>query len=351
MFKNVYLIIIYFFIGIQISYANGVEKGNEIEEHPDIAFENPDFDFGKIFRGEKVEHVYKFKNIGKCELVIDEVKTSCGCTVPVITSLNTSHNETGKIKVLFNTKSKVGKITNKIIVKSNDPDTPEYELTISGLVVEELVIKPRNLDFSTVLYGTGSEKNISMKSVSGAKLKINQVDCNDPNIITSFKESDVKGEYIVAVSLKKDTKQGRLNGKIYVQTNSKNMKTVKIPFFGQVVGDLSVYPPRISFGIIKQKTKKTIPVFATAHKQGVKIEKLEVVPDFFKAKFVKDKRGDGYKIFVALKKNAPVGKFNGELQIFTNSKDLPVVNIPLVGIIKEGWVLVIGYWKLGFWCR
>ncbi len=45
-------------------------------EAPDIEFEEMIHDFGKIDQGEKIEHVFKFKNMGKGELVIEKVKSS-----------------------------------------------------------------------------------------------------------------------------------------------------------------------------------------------------------------------------------------------------------------------------------
>ena len=32
---------------------------------PEIFFENPDFNFGKVYKGNKVEHVFKLENKGK----------------------------------------------------------------------------------------------------------------------------------------------------------------------------------------------------------------------------------------------------------------------------------------------
>src|SRR5687767_11654681 len=49
---------------------------------PEIKFEEDVFDFGKIIQGEVVSHDFKFKNIGKTNLIISGASGSCGCTVP-----------------------------------------------------------------------------------------------------------------------------------------------------------------------------------------------------------------------------------------------------------------------------
>ena len=43
---------------------------------PDIEFAALEYDFGEVDQGDKVEHVFKFKNVGDADLVIDRVKSS-----------------------------------------------------------------------------------------------------------------------------------------------------------------------------------------------------------------------------------------------------------------------------------
>lgn len=52
------------------------------ENPPVIEFSTEEFDFGIIAQGEQVYHVFKLKNIGESDLIISDIKTTCGCTVP-----------------------------------------------------------------------------------------------------------------------------------------------------------------------------------------------------------------------------------------------------------------------------
>ena len=52
-------------------------------EHPPvIEFDSEEFDFGTIAQGQSVYHVFNIKNIGESELILNDVKPTCGCTVP-----------------------------------------------------------------------------------------------------------------------------------------------------------------------------------------------------------------------------------------------------------------------------
>ena len=42
------------------------------------------------------------------------------------------------------------------------------------------------------------------------------------------------------------------------------------------------------------------------------------------------------RVFIKIKKNAPAGKINGILKIYTNSEIQPIIEVPVSGEIIEG---------------
>ena len=77
------------------------------------------YNFGAIAEGEKVEHNFRFKNIGSKPLVITASQPSCGCTVAEKPEKPVLPGETDFIKVVFNSKGKEGHQEKTIIVSSN----------------------------------------------------------------------------------------------------------------------------------------------------------------------------------------------------------------------------------------
>lgn len=86
---------------------------------PVIKFESIDHDFGTIAEGIKAEHVYKFTNEGTADLVISNVKPSCGCTVPDYTKTPVKPGESGEIKVTFDSTGKSGEQHKTVTVTLN----------------------------------------------------------------------------------------------------------------------------------------------------------------------------------------------------------------------------------------
>lgn len=51
-------------------------------DFPAITFDKTEHDFGEIENGTPVETVFSYTNTGKAPLVITNIKSSCGCTIP-----------------------------------------------------------------------------------------------------------------------------------------------------------------------------------------------------------------------------------------------------------------------------
>lgn len=91
------------------------------------------YNFGSVAEGEKVEYSYRFKNTGTKPLVIITATASCGCTVPQKPERPILPGETGFIKVVFDSKGRVGPAHKTITITSNA--RPDFEqLLLSGNV-------------------------------------------------------------------------------------------------------------------------------------------------------------------------------------------------------------------------
>jgi|WetSurMetagenome_2_1015567.scaffolds.fasta_scaffold1255180_1 hypothetical protein len=107
-----------------------VSESITIKENPKIVFDEREHDFGKVSQGTILEFNYKFTNEGNGKLVITNVQTSCGCTGAVIDGKKEfEENETGEIKVTFNTQGREGIQSKTIVISSNDPIQPQIVLS------------------------------------------------------------------------------------------------------------------------------------------------------------------------------------------------------------------------------
>jgi hypothetical protein len=113
-----------------ITILGNILIGEQSGGVPTIHFPETQHDFGKVSEGEKVNYTFRFVNKGTSELIIKDVKSSCGCTAALLSSSNIKPEQEGTIKVEFDTKNRSGKNSKTVTVKSNDPKEPTKILTI-----------------------------------------------------------------------------------------------------------------------------------------------------------------------------------------------------------------------------
>ena len=102
------------------------------KETATIVFEAYEHDFGTIpYKGDGTCE-FVFKNTGKAPLLLNNVRSSCGCTIPEWPKDPINKGEQGKIKVKYNTRIS-GSFSKSISVFSNAGETP-IVLVIKGKV-------------------------------------------------------------------------------------------------------------------------------------------------------------------------------------------------------------------------
>lgn len=134
---------IYLNINGESNYRNSIGVSATIEEDfsalsaeelanaPVVSFNEKAHDFGDINQGDAVEYTFTIKNEGKRDLIIRNVKTSCGCTAVTPEKKIISQNEVVPLKVKFDSKGKRGRQNKSITVITNDPKNPTTILRVS----------------------------------------------------------------------------------------------------------------------------------------------------------------------------------------------------------------------------
>ncbi len=100
---------------------------------PELAFETKAHDFGKVIEGEKVSFDFHFKNVGRAPLIISDVQSSCGCTVPEWPRGIVKVGEGGYIRVVFDSKGQKGEFSKHVVITANTYPNKTI-LKITGIV-------------------------------------------------------------------------------------------------------------------------------------------------------------------------------------------------------------------------
>jgi len=92
-------------------------------------------DYGQILKDSDGSWTFEFKNIGETPIVINRVRSTCGCTVPDWTREPVEPGNTGEITVKYNT-ALTGTFLKSLFVHSTAANSP-LKLQVKGKVVAE----------------------------------------------------------------------------------------------------------------------------------------------------------------------------------------------------------------------
>lgn len=135
--KKVVFLIAFFLVG-GLAIAQETKVPVETEkinlDGPYVAFTESVYDFKEIYQGDKVEHIFEFENSGNKPLIISDVQTTCGCTVPQYPKEAIAPGAKQQIKVVFNSRGKMGRQNKVITIISNAANNPE-RIRLTGTVL------------------------------------------------------------------------------------------------------------------------------------------------------------------------------------------------------------------------
>ncbi|MBW6535398.1 MAG: DUF1573 domain-containing protein [Mariniphaga sp.] len=106
-------------------------SAEDLAKAPVAKFSEASHDFGELKQGEKKDHTFNLTNDGKSELIIRNVRSSCGCTAVAPSKKVIAPGESVPIKVTFDSRGKRGRQSKSITVITNDPKTPTSMLRVS----------------------------------------------------------------------------------------------------------------------------------------------------------------------------------------------------------------------------
>ena len=99
----------------------------------EISFKSETVNYGEIAKGSDGVRVFTFTNTGNAPLIISQVKSSCGCTVPKKPDGPIAPGESNTIQVKYDT-NRAGPIRKTVTVYSN-AEEPVKALKIKGEVL------------------------------------------------------------------------------------------------------------------------------------------------------------------------------------------------------------------------
>lgn len=120
-----------------------VSAAEDQKPAPSIRVEPDAFDFGKTRPDKTLRKEFVLRNFGDAELVVEDIKTTCGCTAAITAAKRVPPGGSTRLLVSLDTHGYKGKLEREVLVRSNDPKTPLLTVKVSATVEAAPAPTPR----------------------------------------------------------------------------------------------------------------------------------------------------------------------------------------------------------------
>jgi hypothetical protein len=311
---------------------------------PKAIFYEAIHDFGTVLQGNTITHIFKLKNSGNEELKLKNPKiTGKSTTVRFQNSLQPGQDM--EITLKIDTNNLIGEVETGVIFSTNDPQNPEIELKMSGLIKPIIDVRPMADVFFSVYKGKSTEKSVTIINNYKDPLQINKIESNSDRFSHQLKTIKEGHEYKLLVKVNPKASLGRTMEKVVLFTNNEKMPQLQIGVNIFVKDDVYNFPDDINFGTIDLKKLKKNPQLLDLLFQTILVKrregkgsdfqiKLEHNIPFISIKKDPDSGSETYRLDVSLVLDKMTkGKIDTFIKVITNDKEVPEIKIPVKGEI------------------
>lgn len=326
---------------------------------PRISLATEELDFGVSYDESKLDGVIRFTNTGDSLLVVQNVRTSCGCTAAALLKREYAPGESGEIEVGFSPTG-AGRQVKTVTIVTNDPTSPASVVRVAATLVPLVQVTDPTLRLGQV--EQGREHVVPLELFSrDPNFRILSVNFDDNSHITWREVPDAKpavanpempGFRLIELVIDETTPSGNFNRTLTLDlaAQSPDAATPKdlnytVRMFGVILGDFAVEPRfmRISRVEPGAEFEASVVVVSRSNRPfevlGVDIESRQMQMFVREHQVTHEKvelRDGRTGVRVTLKgvAGSRTGAFRGEITLRTDRESEPTVTVTANGQVR-----------------
>ncbi|MGC9454006.1 MAG: DUF1573 domain-containing protein [Phycisphaerae bacterium] len=211
-----------------------------------LVCEQPVHDFGTVGNVGTLSHTFVLRNDGDEPLKILNVLTCSSCTNPRLSRTEIPPGETAELTTEASMYGKVGRVSLDVTIRTNDPSNRRLKLELRAMVETWVSVNPLRVSFQR----TGDDEAASHI------VELRATDSDEPFAVTDLEpgvdwlKADVEtvrpGHHRITVRTVPPMPRGWHDTYVRVKTDSERIGSFDIPVRAMIIGELMVWPEKIS---------------------------------------------------------------------------------------------------------
>jgi hypothetical protein len=309
-----------------------------------VVFSETAFDFGRVVRGEPIEHEFIVRNDGTAPVRV----LRASMTPPILATRMPGvipPGTTAHIATRLDTAQLQGAFQGELVVHLDDPSRPEVALSFEGEVVGQVEVAPMPALFVVGQRGRGAASSVELINHEAEPLQILDIQHSQDAFSTTVEPLVPGSRYRLTVTLRPDGPGGRRSDPILIRTSSRTVPSIRIVAHTDLRNRVYVFPDSVDLGSFELARAKSEPSLLAGVAQTLMVYQVDGtdfqirldtdVPGLF-LKSERGPAGDRHQITVQLQPgNLRAGDVAGSIRIRTNDPQFPQVLVPVHGRLTD----------------
>ena len=309
---------------------------------PRIVLDHDQVDLGILERGVIKDIPFIITNKGDQPLKIYNIELSCGCLTQTLSNAVVAPESKSLLVAKLASSILIGKFHKELYIKSNDPSAPRKTIVISGFSRSSVHTEPGVFSFGSVQRGKAVTKSIKVYDMADFGMRIRTIEKSSPQMQVvhtpldpAKQEGFFKGKkgFLITVTLPPKYPLGELDESILIRTNLDVQPNIRIAVLGEITGDVTWLPNKLSLALVKQQTGRKRRIVIRSTSGQFRIQRIEHDEPFVDI-VTYEKATGNYVVIVKVLPDSPRGPFNDEVKVFEEGTKKPVIRIPIYGLVK-----------------
>lgn len=301
-------------------------------EAPVLTFEQPVHDFGEVGPSSVNTYNYKFSNTGNAVLKIDRFHTPCGCTVPQLDKKDYLPGESGSITVRYTAPATAVSDKKPVYVFSNDPKTPQYELTIKAQVQVNVAISPQDVSLLLDQPNAGMP-TIKVESLDDKLFSITSITASNDTFSITFDKQNKQKEYVLTPVVNTERLNANPTGVIQIKTDHPQSGILMVRYTAKPLFEVS--RPRIILQNIAPGEESSHEVWIRSnYEEKVEIASFESTNGYMT---LQSQEQDGNHLKISVKITPPTEENAATRRYITDDLKITLKSGQELSIRCSGW--------------
>ena len=325
----------------KVEVANQVEAASPPTVKADvpspIEIASPVHDFGEVFGGTDMEHIFTFTNRGDEVLEITNVESSCYCTTGFLSDTRIPPGETGRIEVAFKAPPRSETVHEVVKLTTNQAALPHFELAVKATVITPFEAIPASLMLGKISPSSFSGRHLLLRQTLAQQAEVVGIKPSSEYILAELAPPSRNGNVRIQITVGSGMPVGTFRESLGLDFAYDGRRySWGVPISGEILGDVSVSPQRLFLGIVKpsEVPRKRVQL-SRIRGDHLEISSVQTSSQYVDAQVETLESGNRYEVQLSIGAGAPAGDLTDTLIVRTNSKNQPEIKIPIYGVVKR----------------